>query len=424
MKSRFVLVTFIGLLAYLVLTSYSRGYGTNHTGSTGRTGCSCHGTTTSVAPTVGLYTTGGTAVTSYTPGTAYVVKLSGTSSSARPDFGYELSVVKATGAGTSSAAMGGTWGTAPSGSGTSGIIMQQTQTLAGSGGMYSVSVPWTAPAAGTGSIKIYGIINAVDGTGGSGGDGAQTATNNGLTITEATSGNCPTVSISGTGTSLTATVTGGTDSTYQWYHNGTAISGATGATYSISAGGGSYTVSITAPGGCTNGSNTFTYTCSATSSITASGSTLTANVSGGTATTYQWYGGSTMLPGATSATYHPTTSGTYSVHVTTADGCIATSTNYSYTTGINDLAATIGLNVRPSLVNDHTTLSFELKEASTVSVSVLSIQGQEVKALVDREAMGTGAFERSFDMTSLPTGIYLIKVQTNNGYAISRIVKE
>ncbi len=422
MKSRFVLVSFFGLFAYFVLTSYSRGYGTNHTGATGSTGCSCHGTTTSVSPTVGLYTTGGTAVTSYTPGTAYVVKLKGTSNSNQPDFGYELSVVKATGAGTRTAAMGGTWGTAPSGSGTSGIIMQQNQTLAGSGGMYSVSVPWTAPATGTGSVKIYGIINAVDGTGGTGGDGAQIATNNGLTITEA--GSCPTVSISGTGTSLTATVTGGTDSTYQWYHNGTAISGATGATYSISAGGGSYTVSITAPGGCTNGSNTFAYTCSSTASVTASGSTLTANVSGGTATSYQWYGGSTMLPGATSATYHATTSGPYSVHITTADGCIATSTNYNYTTGINDLATTIGLNVRPSLVNDHMTLSFDLKEASTVSISALSIQGQEIKAMVDREAMGSGAFERSFDMTALPTGIYLIKVQTNNGYAISRIVKE
>lgn len=35
----------------------------------------------------------------------------------------------------------------------------------GTGGMgtaYTVAVPWTAPAAGTGSIKIYGVINAID----------------------------------------------------------------------------------------------------------------------------------------------------------------------------------------------------------------------------------------------------------------------
>lgn len=258
MKQRLVLSLFGAACLYLVVCGYSYGYGRNETGSQGRTGCSCHGSSSSVNPIVELDSQG-VAVTSYIGGMNYTVKLSGTANSSQQYFGFELSTVKATGAGTNSATMAGTWGTLPSGTGTFGstfVVVQQTQRLAASSNMYSISIPWTAPAAGTGSVKIYGLINAVNGDGGTGGDGAQTATNNGLTITEAVS--CPTVAISGTDSAMSAVVTGGTATGYQWYNNGSLISGATSASY-IATASGSYTVAVTAAGGCNPSSSAYVY---------------------------------------------------------------------------------------------------------------------------------------------------------------------
>jgi len=254
MKSRITLVIFCAL-AYVVLTSSNSGYSRNETGATGATGCSCHGSTNSINPTVEL-DSAGIPVLSYVPGASYTVKLSGAEMSGNSYFGYELSLVKATGAGSGSAAQAGTWGTMPSGSktSTSQKMVEQSTRNSASGNMYTVSIPWTAPAAGTGSVKIYGIINGVNGDGNTSGDGAQIATNNGLTITEAVS--CPTATVTATDSLLTASATGAT--AYQWYNGSTMIQGATSATY-IATATGSYSVAITA-GTCNVTSNTVSYT--------------------------------------------------------------------------------------------------------------------------------------------------------------------
>jgi Secretion system C-terminal sorting domain len=189
MKHRFILSSFFGLLAWVFFTSSTGGYGTNTTGARGNYGgCNCHGSTTTINPILEL-DSAGVAVTSYVPGMAYTVKLSGTSSTARPYFGFELSLVKATGAGSTSAVQAGTWGTMPSGArsvtSATKIMVEQNTQIAASGGMYSISIPWTAPTAGTGSVRIYGLLNGVNNDGNTSGDGAQASTNNGLTITEA-----------------------------------------------------------------------------------------------------------------------------------------------------------------------------------------------------------------------------------------------
>ena len=260
MKSKFALLLLGGLFAWLILTSTSTGYNRNDTGATGSKGCSCHGNTSSINPIVEL-DSAGVAVLSYVAGMSYTVKLSGTQVSGKAYFGYELSLVKAAGAGSSSAAQAGTWGTLPSGnkSSTSRVMIEQSTRLSASSNMYSISIPWTAPVAGTGSVRIYGILNAVNGDGNTSGDGAQNASNNGLTITESTGG-CPTASISASGDTLKAVATGAT--AYQWYNGATAIAGATSATYMPTASG-SYTVAVTA-GSCNITSPAYVYTAHST----------------------------------------------------------------------------------------------------------------------------------------------------------------
>jgi hypothetical protein len=104
-------------------------------------------------------------------------------------------------------------------------------------------------------VKIFGIIQAVNHNNGRSGDKCQQAPS--LTITEAVASSCPTVSLSASGTTLTASPAGGTS--YTWHLNGNVITGATSATYTpVSSG--SYTVDVASSSSCSGTSNAVTFT--------------------------------------------------------------------------------------------------------------------------------------------------------------------
>lgn len=141
---------------------------------------------------------------------------------------------------------------------------------------------------------------------------------------------------SGSNVSLLANT--GSGLTYQWKKNGNNISGATLSSYSATSAA-TYTVVVTkstcsatstgttlnvitvpAPGiNTSSGNNTF---CS------NSGVYLTTSSSG---YTYTWLKGSTVLSGATAQNYTPTSTGSYKVRITDANGCSATSSALSVT---------------------------------------------------------------------------------------------
>lgn len=186
---KLLLLPLVAILVYVGLSSYSAGYaastGSELTGATGAAGCSCHamGTTTTVALELD---SAGFAVTHYIAGHSYTIKITGTNTSTTaslPKFGFEVACVSATGAGTASATNAGTLATTGlpalcqnSPAGSINVVEQSgsipaTSGTGGSGTTYVESIPWTAPTtAGSGSIKIYGVLNAVNGTGSSSGD--------------------------------------------------------------------------------------------------------------------------------------------------------------------------------------------------------------------------------------------------------------
>lgn len=186
MKKSFLLLPLIAVGAYVTLSSNLTGYPGNRTGSDGvvaTTGCgdgtgSCHGSAASTSiqflPTgaILLDSAGtGTFVTGYTPGKNYVIHIgaANTSTSILPKFGFQLSTVSGSG---SSSVQAGTFGTAPSGTAVNTYggrkIFGHTTPRAssgtgGPGSVDSVSIRWTAPAAGTGTVTMYVVINGVDG---------------------------------------------------------------------------------------------------------------------------------------------------------------------------------------------------------------------------------------------------------------------
>jgi hypothetical protein len=116
--------------------------------------------------------------------------------------------------------------------------------------------------------------------------------------------------------------------TYQWKNGLNNISGATTGSYSATASG-SYSVVLTNASNCSTTSSaiavivnalpTATITSPATSICTGSSVILTAS----TGAFYKWFNGTTQV--GTAATYTATTAGAYTVEVTNAGGCKATS---------------------------------------------------------------------------------------------------
>ena len=181
MKKKLLLLPITCLFLYLGLSSWSAGPGTvlnaDLTGASGTatcsTGSSCHSSSSSTitSPTVAIqFLDAGTPVTTYTGSHAYTIHVVGTQISSTlslPNFGFQVAPVL-----TSTTTYAGTM-TMPAG-GHIGIYgpsihlaehssaLPATTGTGGAGTTYVVDIPWTSPIAGSGSVSIFAIINAVN----------------------------------------------------------------------------------------------------------------------------------------------------------------------------------------------------------------------------------------------------------------------
>ncbi|WP_018343839.1 Ig-like domain-containing protein [Cytophaga aurantiaca] len=189
-------------------------------------------------------------------------------------------------------------------------------TLLGSDNSSPYSITYTPTAVATLSIKA----TATDGAGLTGTSGTNTVTVNAL----------PTATVSSSTTNLCTTgsivLTASSGSSYKWF-NGTTQVG-TAATYTATAAG-SYTVEVTNAAGCKAISAARTLTGTPQAIPTASSSTTNLCTTGSIVLTassgssYKWFNGTTQV--GTASTYTATTAGDYTVEVTNASGCKATS---------------------------------------------------------------------------------------------------
>ncbi len=134
----------------------------------------------------------------------------------------------------------------------------------------------------------------------------------------------PALSCSGTGVLLTAL--GGPFASYHWSESGHVIPGATEATYDATASGW-YTVEATAANGCASSSSGHALLVddAAPEISGADQGCGVVNLSTGPFSTYQWLAGGQPIPGAVDRSFQATADGDYSVQITSAQGCPATS---------------------------------------------------------------------------------------------------
>jgi hypothetical protein len=189
MFKKILLFTITSGIGYLAFSSYTSGAASgllNRSGAKGSSttcgGGGCHGTGTSTTVSIVVDSAGGVAVTRYRPGVSYTVVVTGHNTSSLPQFGYQFASVSGTG---SSQVQAGT-STAPASSRISPLsginFVEQSTQIAGTAGNYTVSIPWTAPTAGTGTITMYCTLNAVDGDGNN--NSADISGNTNITLNE------------------------------------------------------------------------------------------------------------------------------------------------------------------------------------------------------------------------------------------------
>lgn len=334
-KTHYALIPVFAFILYVFLTASSNGRATaandDRTGAPGSNGTctSCHGGGSfgTVTASIQMFTQGTTnAVTSYTAGTAYDIRVTISNSAGTPaGYGFEFTCLTSPG----NVAVANAYTISASN------VKQKLVTSGTFNGRRYVehmgvtavntfNFSWTAPTAGTGTVKFYASGVAVNGANGDNGDNGAAGTS--LTITESaplSSGGVVTnVSCNGGNNgAINLTVAGGTSPyTYNW-GSGITTEDRTNLTA------GNYTVTITDFNSTVTTAN---FTITEPSVLLVSGTTTpvlcngensgTINITASGATpnyTYNW--GSGII----TEDRNNVSSGNYTVTVTDSKSCIA-----------------------------------------------------------------------------------------------------
>jgi len=75
----------------------------------------------------------------------------------------------------------------------------------------------------------------------------------------------------------------------------------------------------------------------------------------------------------------------------------------------------------PNPFNPTTIIKYQLKEKTYVAINVYDILGKKIKTLVD-ENKNPGFYNVEFNANSLPSGVYIIRMSTNNYNASKKIL--
>lgn len=174
------------------------------------------------------------------------------------------------------------------------------------------------------------------------------------------------------------------------------------------------TYTVTADNGICTATDQVTVTVNALPAATAALSNdITLTASAGTA--YQWNDCGTGLPvtGAASQTFTATANGSYSVTVIDAGGCSATSTCVNVTNmDIKEITdATISVFPNPTTGSVTITMS-----SGNAAVEIADATGKTLRVI----AMSSGD---KVDLSAYETGVYFLRIKTDAGSAIERVVK-
>ena len=192
---------------------------------------------------------------------------------------------------------------------------------------------------------------------------------------------------------------------------------------------GTYTVTntVAAAGGCAAVTSTATVVIAprpAQPTVTVQYTTPGAAVlTSSSATGNQWYLGPNAIPGATGQTYAVngvTNPGAYTVVVTGTGGCTSLPSTALTVTATSKPLAGSSLNVFPNPTHDGRLTLELIGYGKAARLTVLNALGQVVRT----QELAAGQRQATVDLTAQPAGVYLLRVSTDGGSDLRRIVRE
>ncbi len=150
--------------------------------------------------------------------------------------------------------------------------------------------------------------------------------------------------------------------------------------------------------------------------ISQVGNDLSSNASSGN----QWFYNNVIITGAISQTYTPTDTGNYYSIVTDINGCISDTSNVLYiaVTGLSDLSDNNNIHIYPNPANDNITIENTSLNNKDEMISIYNIQGQ---LLIQQPMLRT---KINIDISGFAGGMYYVKVKTEEGMVVKKLVKE
>jgi len=146
--------------------------------------------------------------------------------------------------------------------------------------------------------------------------------------------------------------------------------------------------------------------------ITQSGNVLNSTAPSGN----QWFNSMGLIPGATSDSYTPTATGDYYCTVTNSNSCTSDKSNtinviISSLPGIDEMDRII-------IYPNPTTDNFTVHSPQKSSIQIIDVRGKIIRTL-------TATANRSeIDISDLPRGLYVIKIDTEKGFVIRKVIKQ
>ena len=182
------------------------------------------------------------------------------------------------------------------------------------------------------------------------------------------------------------------------------------------------TTTYTVTGSSNNCSNTSQVTVTvstppAVPSITNVGNVLTSSVSG---SSYQWYLNGNPIAGATAQSYTATQAGSYTVEVFNANNCASGQSAPMVITGVAAANVLNAFAVSPNPNNGLFTVSFQSESANDFTVDVFNAIGQVVYS--ENVTHFSGLYSREMNLTPFGSGLYTLRVRSNAGESILRVV--
>jgi Domain of unknown function (DUF4874)/Domain of unknown function (DUF4832)/Secretion system C-terminal sorting domain len=91
------------------------------------------------------------------------------------------------------------------------------------------------------------------------------------------------------------------------------------------------------------------------------------------------------------------------------------------TTGVRTNPNWADLNIYPNPAKQNTIISYSLKQASSIQVSIFDLLGKEIKQIVNTK-QPKGKYQLNFNTITLPAGVYLVKVMVNGELETKKLI--